>query len=259
MNVSLDYQNRFVVVTGCYSGIGRATAQLLTALGARVCGIDINQPDYALEQFIHADFCSPQSVSNIPGQLSEPVFGLFNCAGVSPSQDENKILSVNFLATRQLTKLIIERMPEGSAIVSVGSIGGSGWQKNSAKLVEFLQLKDDATAKAWYEKHSHIATDAYCFSKEAIVVWTKWLSKTLIKQGIRINCTAPGATQTPMLTDIEQNVPGSDVDRVTQPIGRRSTANEQAWALVMLNSPQASYINGVDLAVDGGAVSMQVT
>lgn len=254
----LGFQGKHVVVTGCYSGIGQATTELLQSQGARVCGLDIRTPAIPPSQFIPVDFLQRQSLDKAISEISEPIHALFNCAGLAPSHADDNILTVNFFATRYLTQQLIERMPEGSAIVNVGSIGGSGWLKNLPKLLEFLALEDDELARQWYSKHSHIANDAYCFSKEAIAAWTKQLSIHLITRGIRINCTAPGATQTPMLSEIEQNLPDSNVDRVTQPIGRRSTPAEQAWALIMLNSPLASYINGVDLAVDGGAASMQL-
>jgi NAD(P)-dependent dehydrogenase (short-subunit alcohol dehydrogenase family) len=67
-----------------------------------------------------------------------------------------------------------------------------------------------------------------------------------------MNCTLPGAVQTPMLVEIEKASPKALIDQVAEPIGRRSSADEQAAALLFLNSPRASYINGVVLPVDGG-------
>ena len=94
--------------------------------------------------------------------------------------------------------------------------------------------------------------EGYRFSKEALLVWTLRSSLQSIKSGIRMNCTAPGAVQTPMLAEIEQTTPAALIDAVAQPIGRRSTPEEQAFPLVALNSPTASYVNGVSLPVDGG-------
>jgi NAD(P)-dependent dehydrogenase (short-subunit alcohol dehydrogenase family) len=74
----------------------------------------------------------------------------------------------------------------------------------------------------------------------------------LIKRGIRINCTLPGPTQTPMMNEFEAATSRTVIDAATQPINRRSTPEEQAGPLAFLNSDAASYINGVALAVDGG-------
>ena len=65
----------------------------------------------------------------------------------------------------------------------------------------------------------------------------------------------PGAVQTPMLEEIEKTTPSAAIDVIAQPIGRRSSADEQAAALLFLGSPQASYINGAALPVDGGFMS----
>jgi NAD(P)-dependent dehydrogenase (short-subunit alcohol dehydrogenase family) len=101
--------------------------------------------------------------------------------------------------------------------------------------------------------------NAYSFAKEALIVWTLQQSTTLIRRGIRINTTSPGAVQTAMLDEIEAAISAKAIDVVAQPIGRRSSAEEQAWPLLMLGSPLSSYINGVDLPVDGGfAAKMSV-
>jgi NAD(P)-dependent dehydrogenase (short-subunit alcohol dehydrogenase family) len=83
-------------------------------------------------------------------------------------------------------------------------------------------------------------------------------SATTIARGVRLNCTSPGSVQTPMLEEIEKVVPSDRIDVVSQPIGRRSAPEEQAWVLLMLNSPRASYINGVDLPVDGGFIASRI-
>jgi NAD(P)-dependent dehydrogenase (short-subunit alcohol dehydrogenase family) len=74
----------------------------------------------------------------------------------------------------------------------------------------------------------------------------------LIGQGLRINATSPGAVQTPMLAEIEKTTPGAAIDAIAEQVGRRSTPEEQAGPLLMLNAAGASYVNGVVLPVDGG-------
>jgi len=74
----------------------------------------------------------------------------------------------------------------------------------------------------------------------------------LIKQGIRINCTLPSPTETPMMSHFLKASGEAVVDAATQPSGRRSTPEEQAGGLVLLNSDLASFVNGVALPVDGG-------
>ena len=85
-----------------------------------------------------------------------------------------------------------------------------------------------------------------------MIVWTQFTAAHLIKKGVRMNCTLPGPTQTPMMASFESATPASVLDAAAQPIGRRATPDEQAGPLVFLNSPAASYVNGVVLPVDGG-------
>lgn len=84
------------------------------------------------------------------------------------------------------------------------------------------------------------------------MVWTLLTSSSLITKGIRINCTMPGPTQTPMMPQLESASGTAVMEAAAQPINRRSSPDEQAAALVFLNSDAASYINGVALPVDGG-------
>jgi NAD(P)-dependent dehydrogenase (short-subunit alcohol dehydrogenase family) len=74
----------------------------------------------------------------------------------------------------------------------------------------------------------------------------------LIKRGIRLNCTIPGPTQTPMMGEFEKASSAAVLTAATQPINRRSTPEEQAGPLIFLNSAAATYVNGHVFAVDGG-------
>ncbi len=253
----LGYNNKNVVVTGCASGIGLATTILLTELGARVTGVDRHQPERTAGQFVQADFLQRDSIDAALQKLPDSVDALFNCAGLGPSLADELVLQVNLFGTRYFTESVIPRMGPGSAIASIASIGGAGWPDHVSALLEFLELQDTDEALNWYQHHKHLAPNAYSFSKEALVVWTKRRAPDLIRQGIRINCTSPGTTRTPMLDVIEGNIGAKGVDVASQPMGRCSTPEEQAWALVMLNSARAACINGVDLAVDGGSAAMR--
>src|SRR5262245_66448081 len=71
-------------------------------------------------------------------------------------------------------------------------------------------------------------------------------------RGIRINCINPGPTETPMMPQFHAAYTKQMVDLALGPIGRYSRPDEQAWALVLLNSPRLSYVTGEVLWVDGG-------
>jgi NAD(P)-dependent dehydrogenase (short-subunit alcohol dehydrogenase family) len=77
--------------------------------------------------------------------------------------------------------------------------------------------------------------------------------------GIRLNCTNPGPTQTAMMPAFEAANGKDLIDAFIGPSGRRSTAEEQAWPLVFLNSPRSSYVAGEAFHVDGGFLGAMVT
>ncbi len=252
----IGYTGKRAVVTGCASGIGRAAAALLLELGADVHGLDHQACDLKLGSFTGVDLGDPDSIDSAVANLDGPVDALFNCAGLAPTRKPMEILKVNFLGTRYLTEQVLPRMRAGGAIVSTSSNGGLGWRKHLPEINDLLTQTGFDDGIRWFEQHGEKFSNAYSFCKEALIVWTMQQSAILIKRDIRINCTSPGTVQTPMLDEIEMVVPQAAIDAVAEPIGRRSAPHEQAWPLVLLNSPVSGYINGVDLAVDGGFAAM---
>jgi NAD(P)-dependent dehydrogenase (short-subunit alcohol dehydrogenase family) len=259
MNDPFDYAGKHVVITGCYSGIGRAAAKLLIEAGARVHGLDWRECDLPLAAFTRVDMREQASIDRAQGEIAGPVDALFNCAGLAPMHPALEVMKVNFIGMRHLSNGLLDRMPAGSGIVTVGSNGGAGWRQNLPRLRELVATGSFEAAVQWCEQNPEPQTNPYGFSKEAIAVWTMRHSATTIARGVRLNCTSPGSVQTPMLEEIEKVTPRERIDVVSQPIGRRSEPEEQAWVLLMLGSQKASYINGVDLPVDGGFIATRLT
>lgn len=252
----LDYANKKTVVVGCASGIGRATAHLLLESGAEVHGLDYQPCDLPLHQFTSIDLRQQSSIDAAARQITGQIDALFNCAGIAPGRPALEVMKVNFIGLHYLTGLLLAQMPRGAAIANVSSNGGAGWRSHLAELRTLAAATSFDEAVRWFEQRPAPASPhpayAYALSKEAIIVWTMANAMQLIKQGVRINCTSPGAVQTPMLEEIEKTTPTALIDATAQPIGRRSTPEEQAWPLLFLNSSAASYLNGAALPVDGG-------
>jgi len=247
-----SYAGKRVVVTGCASGIGAAVAGALSAQGAQVVGLDRHEGSALLAQFVAIDLGDPDAIDAAAGKIDGRVDALFNCAGLAPTQPKLAIIRVNFLGLRHLTERVVPLMSAGGAIVSVSSNGGLRWRARRAMLNDCLALDGFAAGLGWVESRLNEIANGYGFAKEALTVWTLRESARLIKRGIRINCTSPGAVETAMLREIEERIPIAAIDATTDPIGRRSSPQEQVGALLFLNSDAASYVNGVDLPVDGG-------
>ncbi|MFT4046411.1 MAG: coniferyl-alcohol dehydrogenase [Solimonas sp.] len=248
----LSYKNKRVVISGCFSGMGEATAKLLLAQGAEVHGLDYKESKLPLASFTHVDLRDPASIEAAAGKIGGKVDALFNCAGLPQTFPPLDVMKVNFAGTRHLTEQILPLISSGGAIASISSNGGLGWSRRVPVLMEAIGQQGFDGFMKWCEGHQDTVREGYSFSKELVIVWTMLLSQKLIKQGIRINCTMPGPTQTPMMKEFESATKASVLEAAAQPINRRSTPEEQAGPLVFLNSDAASYVNGVCFYVDGG-------
>jgi NAD(P)-dependent dehydrogenase (short-subunit alcohol dehydrogenase family) len=247
-----SYRNKRVVISGCFSGMGEATARLLVQLGAEVHGLDYKPSKLDLASFTQVDLREPTAIDAAVKKIGGKVDALFNCAGLPQTSPPLDVMKVNYAGTRRLTEQVLPLMSAGSAIVSISSNGGLGWSRRLAVLMGLLKIDNYDGIVKWCQDNAETVREGYAFSKEALIVWTMMTSTHLIKRGIRINCTMPGPTQTPMMSQFEQATAASVLEAAAQPINRRSTPEEQAGPLVFLNSDAASYINGVALPVDGG-------
>jgi len=100
----------------------------------------------------------------------------------------------------------------------------------------------------------------YCASKGAVVLLAKALALDYAARGIRVNALCPGIIDTPMLRQFADAMPDPVAAwaayGAAQPLGRLGTAEECAEAALWLVSPEASFVTGVALPVDGGFTAM---
>jgi NAD(P)-dependent dehydrogenase (short-subunit alcohol dehydrogenase family) len=253
----LGYEGKRVVVSGAATGMGAATVGILLDLGAEVTTLDVKPVDAPVKMALELDLRDKASIDAAASAIDGPVDALFSCAGLpgAPFSDLDVML-VNFVGARHLIEALVPKMDSGSAIATIASTAGMGWQMQLGTWMELMANADFDTGRSWCEAHAEAIAGmggGYPASKQVMNAWVCWRAATLIEQGVRLNVLNPGPTETPMMPDFEAIAGGGAViDIFTQPINRRSRPEEQAWPLVMLNSPRSSYVNGHAFHADGG-------
>lgn len=256
---SLGYKNKKVVVLGCFSGMGEATARLLDRLGAEVHGFDFRETSLDLASFTLVDLRDSLSIDaairNVPGKID----ALFNCAGLPHTSPAIDVMKVNYAGIRRFTEQVLPNIVAGGCIATISSRAGRAWSQRTSLLEELLSKDSFDDVVTWCEMNPEAVREGYVLSKEMIIYWTMSLSSELIKRGIRINCTLPGSTWTPMTRHFDVTSSEAVLKLALQPINRYSTPEEQAGPLLFLNSDLASYVNGIALPVEGGFLAAAAT
>ncbi|BAX94432.1 coniferyl-alcohol dehydrogenase [Mycobacterium shigaense] len=253
------YDGCRAVVTGCASGIGEHVVRQLAELGAQVIGLDKRRPSFPVNEFHEVDLADPESIDGAVASIDGPVGALFNVAGVSSGiGNPTLVATINFLGLRHLTEALAPKMVVGSSIVSVSSLAAAGYREHAEVVAPLLDTTTMHEGIDWCHAHPEELGNGYQLSKEAIIFYTMRSAITLGTRGIRINCSGPGVTETPILDQLRTAYGQAFLDDIPKPLGRVSEPAEQAAVLLFLNSRAASYITGQILWVDGGNVGAAI-
>ena len=261
MSDLFSYRDRRVVVTGGSRGVGAALLEVLAELDvAHVTVLDVNPPSGPHDAFLVTDLADEQSVLAAIKTIVDagnPVHALFNNAGVADTQPPHTVLSVNYLALRALSEGVLDHMPEGSAIVNTASTAGHIWRKRAKEINELLDLDTKhgwSEPLHWPDEHESVVDGSpYNFSKSIVELYTLRTSRSTIRRGVRTNAVCPGPIDTPLLPDFRATASDKVLDwNIREMAGRAISAREVASVLAFLGGPAASYVNGVNLEIDGG-------
>ena len=261
-----SYQGRRVVVTGGSRGVGAALLDVLAELDvAHVTVLDLNPPSGPHDTFVATDLSDEQSVRAAIGVIDGPVHALFNNAGVADTQPPRTVLSVNYLALRTLSEGLLERMPEGGAIVNTASTAGP-------RLAQARQGDQRAPRP---RRHRRLGGRAGMARRTPVGV--RGGPVQLLESGRGALHAAVVATDDATRRAHQHRVPRSDrhaaarrLSRATasdkildwnirEMAGRPVSPREVASVLAFLGGPAASYVNGVTLEIDGGFFAAMAT
>lgn len=243
-----------IVVTGVASGIGAATAALAQSLGADVIGVDRNEARSTMGGFVVGDLSNADGVAAIVARLPSRFDALCNVAGLSGAAGAAITLAVNFYGLRALTDSVADRIREGGAVVNAASIAGFGWRANLDRAKAMVAEAGFPDVSALLARHGASEEVAYPLSKELLLLWTmKAAHEPRFKQrGIRVNAVSPGPVETPILTQFRQVLGDARVDSDIARVGRSATPADIAPVIAFLCSDGARWINGANIAADGG-------
>lgn len=253
---------RTIVVTGCSSGIGAASVEILKQGKDRIIGVDINEPTTgSVDEFVHMDQSDSKSIEAAVEKLPGNFYGLVNSAGVPPAErfPPAQVLKVNFYGLREFTMKSLPKVTRGGAIVNLSSAAGMAWPTNIELLKKALAITDLDDVDAFAEKHK-IHTEgmdnlaSYPLSKQLLIVWTATAHSFWKDTGVRMNALAPSAVVTPILDDFLAAF-GEVAAKRMEAIGR-ITAEEIAVFVQLLLDPSYELLNGSTIPTEKGAVNL---
>ena len=259
-----SFEGKRCLLTGCFSGMGEASAQIIQSLGGSIVAVDIKRPTtYEFEAFHEVDLRDPAAIEEMVNAVKAegPIDRVFYCAGLPGTFPALDVMGVNFVGLRHLLEQVVPHMPSNGAFASISSAAGMGWQGLMEQTMALFQTSSHADAMKWVEENQGEGwLEPYSFSKACTIAYTLWRGPTLTSEyGVRVNCIAPGPTDTPMMPAFVEQAGAKFMEAYPRPIGRNSTAEEQGWAMAYLNSDAASYVSGEVLYTDGGAAAGMMT
>jgi len=241
-----------IAVTGSASGIGAATAERLRKDGHRVIGVDIRGADVTADLGTAAG--RQAAVEGLTQACGGVLDGMVSAAGLGPYCEAEAVIRVNYFGAVAMLDDVVELLARGQApsAVAISSIGGVFVDALVPGVVEACLANDEACAVRAIAGSD--GNQAYINAKHALARMVRLRAQSWGERGIRLNAVAPGATETPMLDNLHAHEAlGPAVKAMPIPLGRSAPAAELASSIAFLLGPDASYVHGAVLHVDGGA------
>lgn len=239
-------QGQIALVTGASRGIGRAIALELGRKGATIVGVDINEAAAEIQKALdEAGIKGWGAVLNVTdGAACENVvaeierrFGavsiLVNNAGITrdnlamrmKDEEWDAVIDTNLKAVFRLSRAVMRAMMKARAgrIVNISSVVGSSGNAGQVN---------------------------YAAAKAGVAGMSRALAQELGSRNVTVNCVAPGFIDTPMTRALTDEQRAALLLKI--PLGRLGQAEEVAHAVAFLAGPEAAYITGATIHVNGG-------
>ncbi|HYG02502.1 MAG TPA: SDR family oxidoreductase [Chryseosolibacter sp.] len=256
--MNLDLKGRRAIVCGSTQGIGKASAIELAQLGASVTLIarnedklktslaELTRASHQQHNYLVADFSNPQQLRDVIGGYTKQntVHILVNNTGGPPAGQAIDARIEDFLSAMNAhllcNHILVQAVVDGMKTEKYG------------RIINIISTSVKIPIRGLGVSNT---------TRGAVANWSKTLSLELAAFGITVNNVLPGATMTGRLESIIKNKAektGKSFASVEEemmheiPAARIGQANEIAAAVAFLATPAASYINGVNIPVDGG-------
>jgi len=240
----MSLEGEIALVTGASRGIGKAIAQELAAHGATVIGTATSEKGAeAISEYLGAkgrgmvlNVTDPESITAVMDAITDqfgPVGILVNNAGITrdnlmmrlKDEDWDAIIETNLTSVFRLSKAVLRGMMKArkGRIINIGSVVGSTGNPGQTN---------------------------YAAAKAGILGFSKAMAREVGSRGITVNNVAPGFIDTDMTRELSDEQ--RDALKASIPLNRLGDPAEIAKAVAFLASPDAAYITGETLHVNGG-------
>ncbi len=258
------YKDKVCIVTGASNGMGKATAEMLVELGAKV--YSVSRRASGIEGVAMDIICNVAEKAQIDAafkSIPDKIDCFFGIAGVSGLRNSLvETFKINFVANKYITEeYLSERLRDGGSIVFCTSSGGLGWELEQCK-AEYIGLMDKKGWEATVAEVERMAVGLdnlpgpmyYGVSKRAMNYYVAYILERFAERKIRVNAILPMGTDTGLRDDFASMAGDleSMIENGTGLAHRLSAPREMAEPMVFLGSAMASFLDGVYLSADFG-------
>ena len=237
----MSFEGKTVLITGAGKGIGRETARLLAARGARIVALSRTQADLgSLEAEIGSTSIAVDladaDAARVAARAGLPADFLVNCVGINVLQPllEVTVEAFDLIQAVNVRAALIVTQEFARARIAAG---GGGAIVNVSSLSSFVGFDDHAS---------------YCASKGALDAMSRVMANELGRHGIRVNCINPIVTMTELAARAWSDPAKSDPVLARIPTGRFAETADVAEVIAFLLSDAAAMMSGLAVPIDGG-------